>query len=579
MNILLIILLFTALSFPQQRITKISDDQPGGIFLPSEGRVHTLSIFIQFPDDDFDPGNAQWRKNDVPQRIKENTWIDAEWTGKPTEWSITDYFNVMSFGKLKFTGKSISITAPRTRQWYQDNGKRLSDIHRDIIEEADKKIDFAEFDRWTRIKNFEHKEAPDGIVDFVFFIWRNINLDLPGEEAPQTLSKLGFGWLGISGVHDVSVDNGKRKINSTSGVTIQDFFSKDPFWFCVHEFGHYLVGGNEYHNGQGFWALLNGYGSRYIMVNSFERHRLGWSTFQTIPAGAGLTDVKLGDYLTTGDALRIVIDEKRNQYFYLENHQRISKWDYTSVDPDEKGIYVLRRNMTAGDNRFMQIIPAEGKFHWEVTGFVYPDYYPQGVPVFRRLAPDRKEGYLGTEFVPFEYGGQKYKPWEIIFYEDTLSGKPVESPINRQGTKDAFRPEYKTVFSPWSNPPSFSVNNTPTGIGFFIKKVNKGVVELSVYTDSSTAGPPSMPDRPELRSEGNNVVIRWTGNEEPDAAGYYIYKIENGREEQVGRVDRNATEFRYRTRRAGDRNVTFSISCFDRGGEESKKSEIGQWIN
>jgi hypothetical protein len=33
----------------------------------------------------------------------------------PTEWSMTDYFNVMSLGKLKFTGQINSITAPQTR--------------------------------------------------------------------------------------------------------------------------------------------------------------------------------------------------------------------------------------------------------------------------------------------------------------------------------------------------------------------------------------------------------------------------------------------------------------------------------
>jgi M6 family metalloprotease-like protein len=579
LKIIILLVLFTGYLFPQKTITKISDDQPGGMLLPAEGRIHALFIFAQFPDDNYDPGNVQWRKNDIPQRVKDNSWVDADWTGNPTQWSLTDYFNEMSFGKLQFTGKSVSVTAPRTRQWYMDNNIRLEGIHTDILAEVDKKTDFAEFDRWTRVRTFEHKEAPDGIVDIIFFIWRNINLDIQGEESAQTLRKLGFGWFGISGVKDVKVDNGKRRVISSSGATIQDFFTKDPFRFTIHEFGHFLIGGNDFHSGLGFWALLNGYAARHYMVNSFERHRLGWSTLQTIPAGAGPTDVRLRDFITTGDALRIVIDESKQQYFYLENHQRISRWDHSSDDPGEKGVYVLRRNTTSGDNRFLQIIPAEGRYSWEVTGFEYPEYYPQGVPVFRRLNPDREGGYLPTEFVPFIYEGKTYKPWEIIFYQDTLTGKPVESPPNRGHGRDAFRPGYKTVFSPWSNPSSVSVKNEPTGIGFFLRNIVNGVAELTVYTDSSTAGPPSAPDRPELSAQGSNVIISWIRKEEPDLAGYYIYKNERGREEQIGRTDRNATEFRYRGSRSGSRNVLFRISSFNRNGEESNKSEIGQWIN
>jgi M6 family metalloprotease-like protein len=575
LKILFIIYILTLLIYPQNTITKKSDDQPGGILLPSEGRIHVLFIFAQFPDDNYDPGNSEWPINDLPRRVKENTWVDEEWKGKPTEWSMTDYFNDMSFGKLKFTGKSISVTAPRTREYYLETGKRMQDIHRDIIFEADKKIDFAEYDNWTRVKDYVHKESPDGVVDMIFFVWRNIHLDID----PGALNKLGFGWFGITGVIDAPVDNGARKVISNSGVTIQDFFTKDPYRFSIHEFGHYLIGGNHFHNGLGFWALLSGYASRYFMVNSFERHLLGWSTFQTIPVNAPHTDVTLRDFITTGDALRIEIDPKKEQYFYLENHQRISKWDYTSQDPDEKGVYVLRRNSKAGDNKFLQIVPADGKYQWEVIGFEYPAYYPKGVPVFRRLNPDRREGYLPTELIPFTYEGTKYQPWEVIFYEGGDDKRIIENPPNRGHGRDAYRPGFSNIFSPWSNPPSVSFNNKPTGIGFFLKDINNGTAQLTVYTDSSTIGPPSKPDRPELSVRGDNVVINWNKNEEPDASGYYIYKIEDGREEQIGRTDINTTGFSYRSRNAGDRNIQFKVSCFDRSGEESVKSEIGEWIN
>ncbi|RPI65954.1 MAG: hypothetical protein EHM47_17805, partial [Ignavibacteriales bacterium] len=378
-NILILLILFSIHVFPQKVITKTSDEQPGGIYLPAEGRVHVLFIFAQFPDDNYDPGNVSWKKNDIPLRIKENTWVDAEWTGSPTPYSLTDYFNDMSFGKLKFTGKSISVTAPQTRQWYIDNKKRLREIHSDILAIADKQIDFAEFDNWKRLGSYNHLAEKDGIVDMIFFVWRNIHLDIGGEKPTETLNKLGFGWFGSTGVNNIPVDDGARKISSLSGVTIQDFFSKDPYRFSIHEFAHYLLGGNEYHSGYAFWAVLNGYGARSYMINSFERHRLGWSDIQTIPDGTALKEITLKDFITTGDAARIEINAKNSLYFYLENHQRISKWDEPSAVKSEKGIYVLRRDFFASDNKFMQLIPADGKYMWEVTGFEYPEYFKQGV--------------------------------------------------------------------------------------------------------------------------------------------------------------------------------------------------------
>jgi hypothetical protein len=86
----------------------------------------------------------------------------------------------------------------------------------------------------VKISNHNHKAEPDGIIDMVLFVWRNIHLDYPAESALQNLNKLGFGWFGSTGVKkDVRVDNGKRKVLANSGVTIQDYFSKDPYRFSM----------------------------------------------------------------------------------------------------------------------------------------------------------------------------------------------------------------------------------------------------------------------------------------------------------------------------------------------------------
>jgi len=564
----------SAAIFPQKMVEKFSDDQPGGIYLPAAGKINVLFIFAQFPDDNYKPESEIWKKNEAPERMIKNNWVDAEWAGKPTPFSLTDYFNDMSFGKLQFTGKSIFVIAPHSRDWYIENKKRLDAVHTDILLEADKRIDFAEFDNWKRINSYTHQNRPDSIVDMIFFVWRNIHLD----RSKETLDKLGFGWFGSSGVSNVSVDNGIRNVVPLSGVTIHDVYTKDAFRFSIHEFAHYLLGGNEYHNGYAFWAMVNGYGSRSFMINSFERHRLGWSDILTIPTGSSPQEIKLRDFITTGEAVRIEINKQDNLYFYLENHQRISKWDEPSADNSEKGVYVLRRNHFVGDNVFMQLMPADGKYKWEVVGFEYPEYFKKGLPVFKRLVPDRTGGYFDTEAIPFVYEGKKYQPYEVIFYEDTLNGKPVEFAAYHGDGRDAFRPDYKNVFSPWSNPPSYTFRNIPTAIGFYLKNIDNSIADILVYGDSSIAGPPSKPDRPVLSYYGNNIEISWIKNEEPDAAGYRIYIID-GKEKLIGKTDKNVTFFHYGNKSRNDKNIKIKVSCIDKNGEESIKSEIGEWIH
>ena len=259
--------------------------QSRGRWLPSEGNLNVLIIFAEFPDDNYDINNTKWVRGNAPQNM--SGWVDQTWSATPTQGSLTHYFNEMSGNRLHFTGKVVHAIAPHTRDWYMTNytSNRRGNIQKEIIDSLDTTWDFAEFDNWDWITDYTYNNVPDTYVDMIIFVWRNIAAD---RSNPNDLTNLGFysNYGDLGSVGDINVDNNQRKVatsfgggNSTpygSGVTVRNYLTEDPFRNSIHEFAHYLIGNNDFHNGFGFWGMLSAWGIRSYVANSFERYRLGW---------------------------------------------------------------------------------------------------------------------------------------------------------------------------------------------------------------------------------------------------------------------------------------------------------------
>lgn len=377
--------------------------QIGGYALPSEGTISVLFVFAQFPDDNYDTLNTTWVKGQAPTDMQ--GWIDQTWSSNPTQGSMTHYFNEMSFNKLKFIGKTVSVVTPQTRAWYLANNKKRGDIHTQIIQQLDQTWDFAQFDNWDFDSSYKHINQPDGIVDMVFMVWRNIASEYAYPQDSIVRVNLNMGRsadLG-SGWPDILVDNGQRRLkmgfwpnNYTktpggSGATLCDWFVENMFRFCIHEYGHYLQGGNDQHVGHGFWGLLSGWGIKNFVANSFERYRLGWINLNTIQASPDQTiqNATLPDFVTSGIAYRLVSNDSTNEYFYIENHQKTSFWEnnqmflrspYGNV---ENGIYILRQNGVGGDDTFIKCLAADGKYNWAVNQRIQSPWGSEMLPVFK----------------------------------------------------------------------------------------------------------------------------------------------------------------------------------------------------
>jgi hypothetical protein len=95
----------------------------GGLYLPAWGTINVLFVFAQFPDDKYDTLNTSWPKGQPPSNMQ--SWVDQTWSDNPAQGSMTHYFNDMSFNKLKFIGKTVSVITPQTRAWYLANNKKL----------------------------------------------------------------------------------------------------------------------------------------------------------------------------------------------------------------------------------------------------------------------------------------------------------------------------------------------------------------------------------------------------------------------------------------------------------------------
>ncbi|HSW54416.1 MAG TPA: T9SS type A sorting domain-containing protein [Ignavibacteriaceae bacterium] len=525
--------------------------QRGGYLLPSSGTLNVLIVFCQFPDDNYNINDPYWQKGSPPANM--NQWVNQTWTINPITGSLTHYFNDMSFNSFKFIGKVISKTSQHTRQWYITNQWKRGDIHKEILQNIDLTWSFAEFDNWDFVSEYTHSNQPDGIVDMIIMVWRNIAKDYPDSLQLSIYNALNFSNYGSLGGTSFTVDNGLRTIKTGfwpsgstpggSGVTIIDQVVEKSLWSTIHEFAHYLMGGNEYHVGYGFWGMLDAWGKKSKVANSYERYRLGWINVNAINNTPNQTiyNATIPDYVTTGVVYRFNIDTATNQFFYIENHQKLSYWEQSQCGMlygnIENGLYIIRQDGAIGSN--VQAIPADGRFSWTVNQRILNPYgsSQQYLPVFKSLTSDRVNGYHDLQLIPWVWQGVPQTPAPIHFTENEL-GQPVED-IRFQGDgKDAFRPTFNEMFSPWSNPNSHKKGTPPTAtpFGFKVNGVGNGVYSIDIYVGTALNGPPSKPQdfKVSVYNTGNNShpKLNWSLNLEIDvinsSQAYLIERSING---------------------------------------------------
>jgi M6 family metalloprotease-like protein len=466
-------------------LSKEQEELTGGKYISSRGNLNALFLFIHFPDDRYMSKNIRWELNNPPDYI--DKFIDKKNSSVSHNGFLSCYFDDMSKGVFRLTGKTMFLITPHTRSWYIENKKTRADINREIIEKADSSIDFDEFDNWHRLNDYLHLNEPDSVIDMIFVIYRNIANELPDSIKKDVEAKLGLtpgGEASLGYGKSFKVDNGKYTINMSypgSGITVKIAHDGLPVSGCAHELAHYITGGSEMHFNKGMWGLLStwGYTQRSFMMNSWERWKAGWLKLKVIGPESGEYNVELNDYVESCEAVRIN-SSKSNEYFLLENHQRINSfWDIPDQStPDTKGIYVMRQAGTNGNS--VSLICADGRWKWEVVEMVKNPYGGEdSLPVFRKVEEDKINGYMDNELIPYRWNG-KQKSEAISFYKDNKSGKVIEKPVFRGDGGDFFDLE-RNEFSAETNPNSQTSVKKPSGISFRIISKNKTNASGEIY--------------------------------------------------------------------------------------------------
>ncbi len=353
-----------------------------GWYMAPYGRLHILVIYAEIKFDSgyahLDPvkdpaGTIGWKVGKLPNWKQ---WAVSK-TPEENGW-LTKYFRQASFGKLQVTGDVLDsmITIPISsvrdgRNKIIEQESFASNQYRNALLKQINGIENprflfgsqpSDFDRWTyNGTGLPATEAPNGKMDLVMVVWRNIHVVGLGEQS-GFVNPGDFG--GLWGMH-------------TDMYSMFKTESSLPLVVMRHEFSHMLFGGNNFHTANGGvgqraflttvggWSNMSASDACSPAWNAWDRERLGWGNPENKYVLSTCCDESqqeqngdmvygqdlcfageyiLRDFVTSGDAIKIKLPHLpkgvRNQYLWLENHQRVEGMvDHDKILP--KGLYAL----------------------------------------------------------------------------------------------------------------------------------------------------------------------------------------------------------------------------------------------
>jgi M6 family metalloprotease-like protein len=388
-----------------------------GWFMAPNGRIHILVVYAEMKFDStyghLDPvkdpkGTLGWKVGKLPN------W--KQWTVSKTAsedgW-MTKYFRQASFGKFQVTGDVLDtiVTVPITdvrdgrgkiveSEAYASNHYRQAVLAK-MNAIQDPKFLFgsqlSDFDRWTYGgTGLPSTEKPNSKFDIVMIVWRNLHVPGLGEMS-------GFVNPG---------DLGTLWGSHTDMYSMFKTTSELPMVIMRHEFSHMLYGGNNFHTANGgvgtrtFMSTVGGWSNMSASDacsptwNAWDRERLNWGNPENqfvLSTRCAETEKEcngdmvygeelcfageyiLRDFITSGDAIKIKLPHLpngiRNQYLWLENHQRVEGMvDHDKILP--KGLYAyiqvgkddrVGKYVFGGHCNYLWPLVAQGSYDFEYS--------------------------------------------------------------------------------------------------------------------------------------------------------------------------------------------------------------------
>lgn len=381
MNAVLFLLFLTVPSFSQDvdliptcgtgipRGEQIDLTQKGGLHITSRGTIRVLVVFVRFKDDNAP--DSYWPANDQIQPWMTQYIDPNEQTGSTNYLNLTNFFKQMSLGSYKVIGDVVYVKTPQNRSYYGTPWPSRWLVTKDVLQnKVDPLVNFANYDNWTFNSNYQHTNQPDGKIDMIVMFWRGLLI------ADWYLGEASLGYNNPNPPYEdyYYVENGAKMIKTGfgggagSGFTSQYWLDRGPeynFHTPVHEYGHWLLGGahpygyGAEHNG---WGMLF-HGSDGICANTYERERVAW--LNPTPITGDTLNAPFTDFITTGTAYKYhPPNGDSDEYYYFENHQKLSIYDDATRNPDDKGIFVLHFQGPYSNSNNDRIKPSSGQFNW-----------------------------------------------------------------------------------------------------------------------------------------------------------------------------------------------------------------------
>ncbi len=451
-------------------------------YLPTSGTIKVYVIFAQFKDDPQIDNNG-WAKNSYPSWA--NTFVNPS-TGGSYPWNnLSHYFNEMSNDTFQVIGDVYDdlVITDYNQRYYSSIGQ----VNREIILKVDPYVNFAEYDNLNG-----NSPGSDGIVDFIYIIYRNVNGD-------TLMYYTGIAHLEVSST--INVD-GKQIVNNNfigGGVQQRGGYNGRDYtlYVAAHEMGHYLLGGNHITDAANLclmsaqipvWSGSKG-------MHSWERQKLGWINYTDKSTDGSVT---MSDYMTADQVYRVPISS--SEYFLIENRKKISPHDKAG----DTGFYFYRVTGASSFPPSIDVLCADGNWDFSIN---------TSTQTLTRTTPNVN----GKDEMNFynEIGGVKYACYTPIYHENSAWGDD----------EDAFDLTFNNVLSPVSNPRS----NNGGSLDFTIEVTGTNTIQF--YFTDPYAGKPSKPQNVKIGKGAYNSSLRkyyikvtWYANNEPDLSLYEIYR-------------------------------------------------------
>lgn len=345
----------------------------GNVFTP-KGELRILLIFAGFTNDgDINSTGINWPYNDgvrPPGKSFPNNLNDYFYTNtnqfniQNTDNSISNYYYHMSSSSgnpLKLIAdvfpERINVTADIITDTSASAWLTYNDWVMDSIAAKYPNFDFRPYDNRDNqplyaFDNTDTTNFPrDNVLDYVVVAWRyndnpltDPNITPPNQRQLSDNNYSGGAYAGIS--NQTFTDSLSVSYQIKNGYTVIKGFSGINTTTFTHELGHNLyssphyngannVCGQYFNNNYGWGMMRSGGPHVFDCALGWERWWLGWielTTGSTQVSGDiqsisqnGTYNVR--DFITHGDVMRIKLPHVKNQYIWLENHQRFSKYD------------------------------------------------------------------------------------------------------------------------------------------------------------------------------------------------------------------------------------------------------------